>query len=73
MSSCELSRELTLSQKTCWLFKRKIQEAMQSSQKYPLIGWVDVDEIAVGGLDVKSQSRSKRNKKLVCPTVEIRK
>ena len=49
MSSCELSRELTLRQKTCWSFKRKIQEAMKSSQKHPLIGRVDVDETALVG------------------------
>ena len=73
MSSCELSRELTLRQKTCWSFKRKIQEAMKSSQNHPLIGRVDVDEIAIGGHDEKSQGRSKGDKKLVCLAVEIRK
>jgi len=46
---------------------------MKSSQKHPLIGRVDVDEIAIGGLDEKSQGRSKGNKKLVCLAVEIRK
>ena len=73
MSSCELSPELTLRQKTCWLFKRKIQEAMKSSQKHPLIGRVDVDEIAIGHHDKQSQGRSKEDKKLVCVAVQIRK
>jgi transposase-like protein len=46
---------------------------MKSSQKHPLIGRVDVDEIAIGGHDKQSQGRSKGDKKLVCLTVEIRK
>ena len=73
MSSCELSRELTLRQKTCWSFKRKIQEAMKSSPNQPLTGRVDVDEIAIGGHDKQSRGRSKGDKKLVCLSVEIRK
>jgi transposase-like protein len=72
VSSCELSRELTLRQKTCWSFKRKIQAAMQSSQKHALTGRVDVDEIAIGGHDEQSPGRSKGDKKLVCLAVEIR-
>lgn len=72
MSSCELSRELSLRQKTCWTFKRKIQEAMKSSGKHPLTGRVDVDEIAIGGHDEQCQGRSKGDKKLVCLSVEIR-
>lgn len=72
MSSCELSRELSLRQKTCWSFKRKIQEAMKSSGNHPLTGQVDVDEIAIGGHDEQSQGRSKGDKKLVCMAVEIR-
>lgn len=51
------------------VFKRKIQEAMKSSQKHPLIGRVDVDEIAIGG----HEKRSTGNKKLVCLAVKIRK
>jgi hypothetical protein len=72
MSSCALSRELSLRQKTCWSFKRKIQEAMKSSEQHPLTGRVDVDEIAMGGHDEQSQGRSKGDKKLVCLAVEIR-
>lgn len=71
MSSCELSRELSLRQDTCWSFKRKIQEAMKSSGNHPLTGRVDVDEMAIGGHDEKSQGRSKGDKKLVCLAVEI--
>ena len=73
MSSIGLSRELSLRQKTCLSFKRKVQEAMKSSQQHPLTGLVDVDEIAIGGHDEQSQGRSKGDKKLVCLAVEIRK
>ncbi len=72
MSSWELSRELGLRQMTCWAFKRKIQEAMASSESHPLEGRVDVDELAIGGHDEGGQGRSKANKKLVNLSVEIR-
>ena len=31
ISSYELSRQLSLRQKTCWFFQRKVQEAMRTS------------------------------------------
>ena len=40
MSSTELSRKLELRQKTCWLFKRKVMQAMKTSGRYPLKGTV---------------------------------
>jgi len=48
-SSEELSEEFELLQKTCWNFKWKIQQAMQSSGNYPLKGLVHVDELYIGG------------------------
>ena len=72
MSSWELSRELDLRQMTCWAFKRKVQEAMKPSEDHPLIGRVDVDELAIGGHDEGGQGRSKTDKKLVSLAVEIR-
>ncbi len=72
MSSWELSRELSLRQMTCWAFKRKIQQAMASSESHPLEGRVDVDELAIGGHDEGGQGRSKANKKLISLSVEIR-
>jgi hypothetical protein len=47
MSTVELSKELMLQQKTCWLFKRKIQEAMKSSEQQPLVWKMEVDEFGV--------------------------
>ena len=72
MSSWGLSRELGLRQMTCWAFKRKIQQAMASSESFPLEGRVDVDELAIGGHDEGGQGRSKADKKLVSLSVEIR-
>jgi hypothetical protein len=35
-------------QTTAWLFRRKVQEAMKSSEKYPLQNEVHVDEFEIG-------------------------
>lgn len=65
MSSLELSHEFELRQKTCWEFKWKIQQAMQSSLQYPLQGEIHVDELWIGGPDRQKRGRSKGSKKLV--------
>ena len=65
MSSNELSRELGLRQKTCWAFKRKVQEAMSSSEQFALKGNVDIDEFVVGGTEEGAQGRSKGDKRLL--------
>jgi hypothetical protein len=70
MSSTELSRELDLRQKTCWLFKRKIQQAMKSSEKQPLAGRVDVDEFVIGGHEEGQPGRSDGKKRKVIIAVE---
>ena len=48
ISSLELSNEFELRQMTCWEFKWKLQQAMQSSKQYPLTGEVYVDECFIG-------------------------
>lgn len=70
MSTQELSREFTLQQKTCWRFKRKIQAAMKSSEKYLLKGNIDVDELAIGQEEAGEKGRSAGKKKLVIMAVE---
>lgn len=70
MSTVELSKEFELQQKTCWLFKRKIQQAMESSEQYPLTGQVEVDEFLVGGYEEGKQGRSHGKKKLVIVGIE---
>jgi len=49
VSSLELSRKLDLRAKTCWLFKRKVMAAMESSKNHPMEGEVEVDEFVIGG------------------------
>lgn len=72
VSTLALSEELALSYETCLNFRRKVQKAMESSQKHPLTGNVEVDEFAVGGHDPDSPGRSKGDKKLVAVALEVR-
>ena len=71
MSSLELSQEFELRQMTCWEFKWKIQQAMQSTCSYLLRGDIYVDEFYVGGPEEGKRGRSKGDKKLVVVALEI--
>lgn len=71
MSSLELFQEFELRQMTCWEFKWKIQQAMQSSKQHPINGTVHVDEFFIGGEEEGKQGRSKGDKKLVVVALEI--
>ena len=73
LSTLELSREFGLRQKTCWAFKWKIQQVMQSSERYPLTGEVHVDECVIGGPEEQKRGRSHGKKKKVIVALEIRK
>lgn len=70
MSSMELSQEFELRQPTCWAFKWKIQQAMQSSKKNDLTGEVQVDEFFIGGPEEQKRGRSKGKKRLVVVALE---
>lgn len=70
MSTLELSREFELRQKTCWAFKWKIQQAMQSSKLHPLTGEVHVDEFFIGQAEDQKRGRSKGEKRLVIVALE---
>jgi hypothetical protein len=70
MSSLELRHEFELRQPTCWKFKGKIQQAMQSSKQYPLTGEVHVDEFFLGGPEDQKRGRSKGDKRLVIIALE---
>lgn len=70
MSSLELSHEFELRQPTCWEFKWKVQQAMQSSKQHPLLGEVHVDEFFLGGPEDQKRGRSKGNKRLVVVALE---
>jgi hypothetical protein len=71
VSTLELSREFGLRQKTCWSFKWKIQQTMQSSGLYPLTGEVHVDESVIGGPEEQKRGRSHGKKKLIIVALEI--
>jgi transposase-like protein len=72
MSSLELSKEFELRPMTCWKFKWKIQQSMQSSMKHLLTGTVHVDEFYIGEYEEGKQGRSSTSKKrLVIIALEI--
>ena len=71
MSTLELSREFDLRQKTCWGFKWKIQQAMQSSLQNPLKGLVHIDEFWIGGPEEQKRGRSLGNKKMIVVALEV--
>jgi transposase-like protein len=70
ITSTELSRKLALRQKTCWSFRKKVTRAMASSQKYPLIGSVEVDEMVIGQQEEGVRGRQNNKKKLVVVAIE---
>ena len=71
MSLLELSHEFELRQKTCWEFKWKLQQAMESSLRYPLTGIVHVDEFWIGESEPNKPGRSNGKKKQVVLALEI--
>lgn len=70
MSSCELAKEFDCQQRSSWLWKAKIQEAMKSSGKHGLTGEVEVDEFLVGGFSPGKPVRSPESKDLVVLAIE---
>ena len=70
ISSTELSRKLGLRQKTCWLFKKKVMKAMESSGNNKMDGNIEVDETVVGGQEEGVVGRKNKKKKLVVFAIE---
>jgi hypothetical protein len=70
ISSTELSRKLGLRQKTCWLFKQKVMQAMKSSGNNKIKGKAEVDETVVGGQEEGVVGRKNGKKKLVVFAIE---
>ena len=58
VSSCEIARDLGLTQKTAWFMLHRIREAMQDKTATKLKGEVEVDESFIGG-----KSRNRHNGK----------
>ena len=70
MSTTELGNEVGVQQKTAWLFKRKIQGAMQQNNNDKLKGNVDADETILGGYTTKNRGRSLQTKEAVLVAAE---
>lgn len=70
MSTCELGKEFGCQQKSAWLFKAKVQEAMKSSEQYDLKGDIEVDEFMVGGFEQQAPGRTHSEKSLAVLGVE---
>jgi transposase-like protein len=49
VSSCEISRDLGVTQKTAWFMLHRVREAMQDKTATKLAGDVEVDESFIGG------------------------
>lgn len=58
-NSIWLAERHGVKQMTAWLFRRKVQEAMKSSEEYPLEKEVHVDEFEIGTPKKGEQGRSK--------------
>lgn len=70
MSSVELATEVKVQQKTAWLFKLKIKNAMIQEQQALLEGKVQVDEMLVGGYSKGNIGRSLETKAAVLIATE---
>lgn len=62
-SSIWLAERYGVRQTTAWLFRRKVQQAMKSSGRYPLTHEVHVDEFEIGTPQKHEQGRSYSEKK----------
>lgn len=62
-SSIWLAERYGVKQMTAWLFRRKVQQAMKSSERYPLTEQVHVDEFEIGTPQKGEQGRSKSEAK----------
>ena len=63
ISASQMARRLKISRQTSWLFMHKVRLAMKSSELYPIVGHVLVDEFVYGGKEDLKQGRSNNSKK----------
>lgn len=72
MSTMELASEVSVEQKTAWLFKRKVQVVMKQDNNDKLKGNVDVDETLLGFHTGREHGgRSLKKRKALVIAVEI--
>jgi len=69
ISAEQLAKTVGVNRKTALLFQQKVRLAMQSSDKHPLTGQVEVDEAFIGEKDDKV-GRSTKTKSLIAIAIE---
>ena len=70
MSSTELCRKTGVFQKTAWLFRMKVLQAMESSDRHPLEGLVDVKKQNILKEIITKSGKKKTEKKQVIFGIE---
>jgi hypothetical protein len=63
ISSCELARDLKVTQKTAWFMLHRLRYAMQGEDGGMLSGEIEVDETFIGG-KARNMHKSKREEKI---------
>jgi len=69
-SSTNLARQTGLQQKTCWLFKVKVMQAMESTDRHPLEGDVDISHIIIEKNLIQEDGKRKGGKSRVFVAIE---
>jgi transposase-like protein len=70
ISSEQLSKCIGVNRKTALLFQQKIRLAMQSSEKHPMVGQIEVDEAFIGQKEEGRIGRGAENKAQIVVAVE---
>jgi hypothetical protein len=70
MSSTELSRKLQLRQKTCWLFRMKVLQAMALDTELPLEGKVELNGCELGHKKKRIKHAKQNSKSLIIIAIE---
>lgn len=71
VSSHEISRQLSLRQKSCWYFQSKVQAVRGTQRNNALAGQVGVDEFFVGGPEEGKPGRGSEEKELVVIAIQV--